>query len=102
MSTQTKIALTPASLGAVKIPLQAVRAIISERVTVTRTQLCDEFHVILTHLEHLVNTFSGEVYTADSTGQTVSYAQLYATLNHLQSQIGASKEQVLKLRRPRT
>jgi len=102
MSTQTKIALTPASLGAVKIPLQAVRAIVSERVTVTRTQLCDEFHVILTHLENLVNIFSGEVYTADSTGQTVSYAQLYATLNHLQSQIGSSKEQVFKLRKPRT
>jgi len=102
MPTSTKAALTPESLLAVRIPLQAVRAIVSERVTVTRTQLCDEFHVILTHLENLVNTFSAEVYTADSTGQTVSYAQLYATLNHLQSQIGSSKDHVLKLRKPRT
>ena len=102
MPTPTKLALTPESLLAVKIPLQDVRAIVTERVAVTRTQLCDEFHVILTCLENLVNTFSADVYTADATGQTISYAQVYATVNHLQSQIGSGKEQLLKLRKSRT
>ena len=102
MSISTKTALTPASLNAVKIPLQAVRAIVTERVAVTRTQLCDEFHVILTQLESLVDAFSTDVYTADSTGQTVSYAQLYATLNQFQTHIGSSKDRVLKLRKPST
>ena len=93
---------TTSMLSSTKIPLKDVRAIVAERVAVTRTQLCDEFHVIMKRMETLVDTFSHDVHLADTSGQTVSYGQLYATLNHFQAVLETGREQIEKLRTSRT
>ena len=102
MPAQTKSVPTAESLEHTRIPVRDVRAIVTERVTVTRKQLCDEFHTILKKIESTVTDFKDDVYLSDSEGKTVSYGQLYAILNNLQTVIGEGQDHVKKLQNRQT